>query len=108
MTVAEVQSIAEDGSMRIAVRGEIDLANAAVVEDELREAVSHQLSAVSVDLTDLAYIDSAGIRILYRLASRLQALRIVPELIVPLDSPTRRLIELAGFESIIALRPGRC
>lgn len=108
MTAAKVESSAENGLTRIILRGEIDLANSAAVEDELREAVSHQLSAVSVDLTDLTYIDSAGIRILYRLASRLQALRIVPELIVPLDSPTRRLIELSGFESIAALHPDRC
>jgi len=91
--------------MHISLSGEIDLANAAVIEDEIRSAVSTQPSAVSVDLTDLSYIDSAGIRILYGLASRLQALRIVLELIVPLEAPTRRLIELSGFESIAALRP---
>lgn len=105
MTAAKVESSAKDGLLHIALRGEIDLANAVVVEDELREAVSHQPGAVSVDLTNLTYIDSAGIRILYRLVSRLQALRIGLELIVPLDSPTRRLIELSGFESIAALRP---
>jgi anti-anti-sigma factor len=106
MTAARVETSAEDGSMHIAVSGEIDLANAATVEDELREAVSHQPIAVSVDLTNLSYMDSAGIRILFALASRLQALRIVVELIVPLDSPTRRLIELSGLESLAALRPG--
>lgn len=68
--------------------------------------ISHQPTMVSIDLTDLTYMDSAGIRILFALASRLQALRIVLQLIVPLDSPTRRLIELSGFESIAALRPG--
>jgi hypothetical protein len=46
-------------------------------------------------------------RILYGLASRLHALRIVLELIVPLSSPTRRLIELSGFESIATVRPVR-
>jgi len=50
-------------------------------------------------------MDSAGIRILFVLASRLQALRSVLELIVPLDSPTRRIVELSGFESLAALRP---
>jgi anti-anti-sigma factor len=108
MTAAKVECSAEDGSMHISLSGEIDLANAAVIEDEIRSAVSTQPSAVSVDLTDLSYIDSAGIRILYGLASRLQALRIVLELVVPLESPTRRLIELSGFESIAALRPGHC
>lgn len=106
MTVAKVETSAEGGSLHIALSGEIDQANAAAVEDELREAVSRQPTTVSVDLTDLTYIDSTGIRLLFTLASRLQALRIVLELIVPLDSPTRRLVELSGFESIAALRPG--
>ena len=106
MTAAKVETSAEDGSMHITLSGEIDLANAAAVEDEIRAAVSNQPTTVSVDLTDLTYMDSAGIRILFVLASRLQALRIVLELIVPLDSPTRRIVELSGFESLATLRPG--
>jgi anti-anti-sigma factor len=107
MTTAGVDSSAEDGSMCIRLSGEIDLANAATVEDQIRAALSSQPSAVSVDLTDLTYLDSAGMRVLYALASRLHALRIVLELIVPFDSPTRRLIELSGFESIATVRPVR-
>lgn len=105
MTAARVETSTANGSMRIALSGEIDLANAAAVEEEIREAVSHQPTTVSVDLTELTYMDSAGVRILFALASRLQALRIVLELIVPPDSPTRRLVELSGFESLAALRP---
>jgi anti-anti-sigma factor len=105
MTAAKVETSAGNGSMNITLSGEIDLANAAAVEDELRAAVSNQPATVSVDLTNLTYVDSAGIRILFTLASRLQALRIVLELIVPLDSPTRRLIEVSGFESLATLRP---
>ena len=44
--------------------------------------MSNQPAAVSVDLAELSYMNSAGIRILFALASRLQALRIVLELIV--------------------------
>jgi anti-anti-sigma factor len=68
---ARVETRAEDGAMHIAVSGEIDLANAAAVEDQIREALSHSPETVSVDLTDLTYMDSAGIRILFTLASRL-------------------------------------
>lgn len=102
---ARVETRTEDGSMHIAVSGEIDLANATAVEDQIREAISHQPETVSIDLTDLTYMDSAGIRILFTLASRLKPLRIILKLIVPLDSPTRRLIELSGFESLAALQP---
>ena len=105
MTVAKVQTSVDNGTTSIALSGEIDLANAAVVEDEIRAAVAHEPKVVSVDLTDLDYMDSAGVRILFRLAFRLQSLRVVLELVVPVDSPTRRLIELSGFESLAALRP---
>jgi anti-anti-sigma factor len=105
MTIARVEASADDGSTHIIVSGEIDLANAAVVEDEIRAAVSNQPATVSVDLTDTSYMDSAGIRLLFAPPSRLQALRIVLELIVPLDSPTRQLIELSGFESLPTLPP---
>ena len=107
MTTARVDSSADNGSMHIRLSGEIDLANAAAVEDQIRAALPPQPSAVSVDLTDLTYLDSAGMRVLYGLASRLHALRIVLELIVPFDSPTRRLIELSGFDSIAMVRPAR-
>lgn len=102
---ARVKTHTEDGSMHIALSGEIDLANAAAVEDQIREAVSHQPQTVSIDLTDLTYLDSAGIKVLFTLASRLRPLRIILKLIVPLDSPTRRLIELSGFESLASLQP---
>ena len=91
--------------MHITVSGEIDLSNAAAIESELRGAISHQPRAVLVDLTDLTYLNSAGIRILFTLASWLEPLRIMMKLIVPLDSPIRRLIELSGLPSLAYLRP---
>ena len=66
---------------------------------------SSQSRAVLVDLTDLTYLDSAGIRSLFTLASWLEPLRIMLKLIVPVDSPIRRLIELSGLESLAYLRP---
>ena len=104
---ARVETRAEGASMQITLSGEIDLANAASVESELRAAISHQPKAVSVDLTELTYLDSAGIRILFAFASRLKPLRIILKLIVPLGSPTRRLIELSGLESLACLQPQR-
>ena len=107
MTAAWVKTTTERGTMHITVSGEIDLDNAAAIESELRAAISHQPKAVSVDLTELTYLDSAGIRILFAFASRLKPLRIILKLIVPLGSPTRRLIELSGLESLACLQPQR-
>jgi anti-anti-sigma factor len=105
MTIATVEATVDSGSIRIHLSGEIDLANAADVEEEILDAVSDEPTAVSVDLADLTYLDSAGIRILFHLASRLQDSGIVLQLIVPLDSRIRELIELSGFESLATLHP---
>ena len=108
MIAAQVNTSTEGEAVHIAVSGEIDLGNAAALESELRAAVADQPRAVSVDLTDLTYLDSTGIRILFVFASLLNPLQVIMKLIVPLDSPIRRLIELSGLESLAYLRPERC
>lgn len=106
MTVANVDVVSDDiDRLRIAVSGEIDMANAAVVQHELLNTITNQPTAVTVDLSGLTFLDSAGLRILFTLADRLQVLQIELELVVPVDSVPRRAIELAGFESMMALLP---
>ena len=103
MTVAVADVSADNGSVCIRLSGEIDRANVSAVEEQLRAAVSGQRTAVSVDLANVIYIDSTGKQLLFDLALLLQGSHIVLEIIVPFDSPIRRLIELAGLQSIAAL-----
>jgi len=94
-----------DRAARITVTGEVDLANAEIVEQQITRSVSGDLTAVTVDLTGLDYIDSAGLWILFRLGARLSAVRIAGELVVPADGPVRRMIETAGVAAAIRVRP---
>ena len=105
MTVATVNASIDNGSVRISLSGEIDLANASTVEEQILAAVSGQLTAVSVDLTNLTYMDSVGIKLLFDLASNLQESKVPLELIAPLGAPTRRLIEFSGLDSLATLEP---
>jgi anti-anti-sigma factor len=102
MTVAAEVS-ADNGSVCIRLSGEIDRANVAAVDEQIRAAVSGQRTAVSVDLADVSYLDSTGKQLLFDLVLRLQESNIVLEIIVPSDSPICRLIELSGLQSIAAL-----
>lgn len=45
--------------------GEMDMDNAAAVEHQILDAISNQLTAVTLDLSGLDYIDSAGLRVLF-------------------------------------------
>lgn len=98
--------VAVDGSLvRIACRGEVDLANVADVEDGIFSAITNLVTAVSVDLTDVVYIDSAGLQVLFGLAARLRVLQTDLEVVAPVGSPARRAVELSGLGSLVPLRP---
>lgn len=105
LTEARVGVEHVDETVRIAVSGEIDLANAGSVENLLLDAVSNRTTAVSIDLGGLSYIDSAGLRVLFELGTRLRTLQTTFELIVPVRSPARRAIELSGLDSVAAVSP---
>lgn len=104
MTAANVHIHTKDGCVHIAISCEIDLANAADVEEQIFAAVSNQATAMSIDLTDLAYMDSTALQILFRVAERVEDLQIPLELVAPPDSNARLMIVYSGLESLAQLR----
>jgi anti-anti-sigma factor len=105
MTDARVKSATEDGRVRIVLSGEVDLDNAGEVEAELARAISNQATVVSINLAGVAYLDSAGLRVLFHLVERLATLQIAVELVSPTGSPSRRVIELSGLAALVPLDP---
>ena len=52
-------------------------------------------------------MDSAGIRLLFDLASHLQKSNIALKLIAPFESSARRLIQFSGLDSLVISQPGK-
>jgi anti-anti-sigma factor len=100
----DVEPLADD-ALRIAISGEIDLSNVAAVEQELLGAIANHQTEVVVDLGKVTYVDSAGLRVLFTLSTRLEALQIRFRLVVPPDSPPRRVIDLSGIGAVAAVQP---
>jgi stage II sporulation protein AA (anti-sigma F factor antagonist) len=90
-----------DAAVRITVSGEIDMDNSRQVEHQILAAISNQFTTVTLDLSGMDYIDSAGIRVLFILGNRLETLQIAVRLLVPTKSPIRRTIDLSGVAGII-------
>jgi len=105
MTDARVEAATEDGRVRIALSGEVDLDNAGDVEAELARAISNQATLVSINLAGVAYLDSVGLRVLFHLVERLATLQIAVELVAPMGSPSRRVVELSGLAALVPLEP---
>lgn len=107
MTGAEVKVEAGDGSVRVILVGDIDLANAAGIAGALNAAITNQVTSAVIDLTDVGYLDSAGLRVLFGLATRLPTLQIALELVAPPGSPARRVVDMSGLSELVAVLPPR-
>ena len=105
-TQAVVAVDRRDGAVCIVVTGEVDLANAGVVEQQILQGVAGDPAAVTLDLIGLRYIDSAGLWILFRLGTHLRKAGIVGEVLVPAQGPVWRMVETAGVSAAIPVRPG--
>lgn len=105
MTDATVKAETRNGVVHIMVVGEVDMANADLVADEIRSAVTNQATAVAVDLADVTYLDSAGLRLLFDLAVRLPTLQITLEILAPPGSASRRVIEMSGLTELTTVVP---
>ena len=66
------------------------MANSAAVPRQVLGAITIQLTEVALDLITLTYIDSAGLRVLFTLGTRLATLQIALQLLVPTESPIRK------------------
>jgi anti-anti-sigma factor len=78
---------------------DIDLGNSARLYRELLDGMSQEAVGLVVDLSEIRHIDSAGIRMLHKLAGWLAQRRLELRLVVPDASSVRRVLELSSFDA---------
>lgn len=89
---------ASTGAPVIAIRGEVDLSNAASLQSEIDEILGGDSDRVVLDLASLTFIDSSGIAVLVRLHNRVGSVQV--------RNPTavvRRIIKVTGLEQAFGL-----
>ena len=95
-TLCRVEVLRVDGAVVAQIAGEVDVSNVAHIEHELDAAAGRERLFV-VDLSQTAYFDSAGIRLLFTLATRLKTRRQELRVIVPEGAVVRRVLEITDF-----------
>ena len=102
---AFVTATADGDDVCVVISGEIDLSNAEEVESDIAAAISNHCKNASIDLSDVTYIDSIGMRVFFNLVARLRTAQIELKFIAPLRSPARRIVEIAGLTSVVTVEP---
>ena len=82
-----------------ALRGEIDLSNASELLGAIVGFVSSDAASVVLNLSDVDYLDSAGIQLIYRLREDLRARGQSLVLVIPQRSAVDDVLRLAGVRA---------
>jgi anti-anti-sigma factor len=91
-----------ESRLRVAVTqliDDIDLGNSARLYREMLDGMSDDAVGLVVDLSEVRHIDSAGIRMLHKLAGWLAQRRLELRVVVPDASSVRRVLELSCFDA---------
>ena len=104
-TVARVQDEWDNGVAVARLSGEIDASNVQDIGQRLRSMVSNRSFALVVDLSEIAYVDSAGINLLFALGEQLRGHQQQMAIVVREASPILRVISLTGLDRAVSIYP---
>jgi anti-anti-sigma factor len=98
--------VSDDARWPVArMTGAIDLSNVDRLGRQVEDSVSNRARGLVLDLSGVTYLDSTGLRLIYRLARRLGDRQQRLRLVVPDDSRIRRVLTLAGVGTVTQMVP---
>ncbi len=80
------------------LRGDVDMSNAGRLRDELNAATRNETLGLVLDLSEVGYLDSAGIHLIHRLRNGLHTHGQQLRLVIPADSLINDTLRLAGLD----------
>ena len=83
----------------VAPVGDVDLTNAEDLRSAILAATSGDSAGVILDLSRTRYLDSAGVRVLFAIARRLEERRRRLAIVAPPGALVRRLLSIVDIES---------
>ncbi len=97
MTEAQFRVTADSDIPTVAASGDIDLANVEEFQAVMADAAA-EAPALTVDLTELRYCDSAAVRALFAVAAMTAVTLIVRE-----TGPIKTLLTISGLDRVAAV-----
>jgi anti-anti-sigma factor len=103
MRLAELSVESVDRVVVARLEGEIDLSNAADLATAISIRVPNEAHLVVIDLTQVEYVDSAGIHVLFDLRNRLRTRGQELRLVVPPGAEIFEALRVAFVPEIVAV-----
>lgn len=91
-----------DGRIVVHVSGEVDLANAPELDEQLATVMGQAPSQLVVDLTNVTFMDSTGLGVLVRALKRSRELEIRLDLIVT-NERVLKVFGITGLDTVLPI-----
>jgi anti-anti-sigma factor len=88
---------------RVGARGDLDLATAATLCSHLTEAIQRPAGRIVLDLSEIVFCDSTGLRAILGVVREAQAHAVPLVIMVPSGSQLAKLIELTGTAEFLPI-----
>jgi anti-sigma B factor antagonist/stage II sporulation protein AA (anti-sigma F factor antagonist) len=103
VTVAHVR-FAGDGSWPVAhLDGEIDLSNVDELIGALETSIGNDAMGLVLDISAVTYLDSTGLRLIFRVARQMQDRQQELRLVVPDTALIWRVLRLSGVIDVVSV-----
>ena len=102
----DLKTDTSNGVLIAAPEGRIDGINALQFQQALNGNIDDSTSGVVIDMSDLNYISSAGLRAVLLISKALQQ-REARLVLCALQAPIREVFQISGFDQIIDIRDDR-
>jgi anti-sigma B factor antagonist len=91
----------------LAVRGEVDVCTSLGLMEAIVEAFSEHPEVIAVDLSELQYMDSAGVRVLIQSACHIEDGGVRFSVILPSEHRLAQLPQLIGLHRLLGVYGSR-
>jgi anti-anti-sigma factor len=98
--LADARFEVRSGQPVATITGEVDASNAQRLGDRIYDTVTNQALGLVVDLTDVDYIDSAGVRLLFELASRLERRQLALHVVIANGSHVAEVLGIVALGEV--------
>lgn len=85
------------------LKGEVDVANAGTIETELSQAVPNTAAGLIIDLSEVPFMDSSGLRLLFEVDERLRRHQQDLRIVLPKGSGLFRTLALVHMQDVVPI-----
>lgn len=104
-TKVEISEAIDGANLRLSVKGELDLITVPLLAQHVDRHMGTSLQSLTVDLSELEFMDSSGLRLLIELNERAQSEGWRLSLVASNHEPANLVLRMTGADSVLPFEP---